>query len=45
MEKKKYTYDLTFEEEHQGLADVLIEKDILKACLARGCESLALWAK
>ena len=39
------TNDLTFEEEHQGLADVLIEKGILKACLARGCEGLALWAK
>lgn len=38
------TNDLTFAEEHQGLADVMIEKDILKACLDRGCESMALWA-
>lgn len=39
------TNDCDFCEEHQGLADVLIEKEILKACLERGCGSLALWAK
>lgn len=39
------TNDCDFCEEHQGLADVLIEKEILKACLKRGCGSLALWAR
>lgn len=32
-----------FTEEHQGLADVLIEKEILKECLSRGCAAMALW--
>jgi len=37
------TGDLSFSEEHQGLADVLIEKEILKACLALGAVRCALW--
>ena len=32
-----------FEEEHKGLADVLIEKEILVACRKRGIENGALW--
>lgn len=32
-----------FEEEHQGLDDVLIEKEILMECLRRGIEDGALW--
>lgn len=37
------TNDLEFVEEHQGLADVLIEKEILKYCLANGVVNGALW--
>ena len=37
------TGDLEFVEEHTGLEDVLIEKDILAYCLARGLESGKLW--
>ena len=37
------TGDTTFTEEHQGLADVLIEKDILKACRERGVQGGKLW--
>lgn len=32
-----------FEEEHKGLDDVLIEKDILLACLAEGVSDGRLW--
>lgn len=37
------TGDLGFIEEHTGLEDVLIEKDILAYCLANGVESGKLW--
>ena len=37
------TGNTTFTEEHQGLADVLIEKDILKACRERGVTGGELW--
>ena len=37
------TGDLEFVEEHTGLEDVLIEKDILAYCLAQGLESGKLW--
>jgi DNA polymerase III epsilon subunit-like protein len=37
------TGDLDFIEEHTGLEDVLIEKDILAYCLAQGLESGKLW--
>lgn len=37
--------DEKFEEVHKGLDDVLIEKEILLACLARGCEMLSPWAR
>jgi hypothetical protein len=40
---KYFTNDLDFVEEHQGLADVLIEKDILLKCLAEGIEICPLW--
>lgn len=36
--------DNNFEEEHKGLDDVKIEKDILCECLRRGCRNGALWA-
>lgn len=35
--------DNEFVEEHTGLADVLIEKEILRACLERGVESGKMW--
>lgn len=38
------TGDHSFNEVHQGLADVLIEKDILKACHERGIIDGAMWA-
>lgn len=34
-----------FEESHTGLEDVLIEKEILVACRARGVENGALWER
>lgn len=37
------TGDLDFIEEHTGLEDVLIEKDILAYCLANGVETGKLW--
>ena len=37
------TGDVNFTEEHQGLADVLIEKEILKACRERGVTGGELW--
>lgn len=37
------TGNLDFIEEHTGLEDVLIEKDILAYCLANGVESGKLW--
>lgn len=37
------TGNLDFVEEHTGLEDVLIEKDILAYCLAQGLESGKLW--
>lgn len=37
------TGNLDFVEEHTGLEDVLIEKDILVYCLAHGVESGKLW--
>jgi DNA polymerase III epsilon subunit-like protein len=37
------TANLDFVEEHTGLEDVLIEKDILAYCLANGVENGALW--
>lgn len=37
------TGNLEFVEEHTGLEDVLIEKDILVYCLAHGVESGKLW--
>lgn len=37
------TGNLGFVEEHTGLEDVLIEKDILAYCLAHGIESGKLW--
>ena len=37
------TGNLDFVEEHTGLEDVLIEKDILAYCLANGVEDGALW--
>ena len=37
------TGNLDFVEEHTGLEDVLIEKDILAYCLANGVESGKLW--
>ena len=37
------TGDLEFVEEHTGLEDVLIEKDILAYCIANGVEDGALW--
>ena len=37
------TGDLDFVEEHTGLEDVLIEKDILAFCLANGVTNGALW--
>lgn len=39
------TQDIDFIESHTGLEDVLIEKEIFKACLERGCtvESGYLW--
>lgn len=35
--------DNEFEEEHTGLADVMIEKEILRECLRRGVESGKMW--
>lgn len=40
---KFLTGNLDFVEEHTGLEDVLIEKDILAYCLAQGLESGKLW--
>ena len=37
------TGNLDFVEEHTGLEDVLIEKDILAFCLSKGLESGKLW--
>ena len=37
------TNDVNFVEEHKGLEDVLIEKEILFECLRRGCECGRLW--
>ena len=37
------TGDLDFVEDHTGLEDVLIEKDILAYCLANGVETGKLW--
>lgn len=37
------TGDTEFIEAHQGLADVLIEKEILKACIAQGVNNGKLW--
>lgn len=37
------TGNLDFIEAHRGLDDVLIEKEILKACLERGATNAALW--
>lgn len=37
------TNDLTFNEVHQGIDDVMIEKEILKECLKRGVTEGALW--
>jgi hypothetical protein len=37
------TGNLDFVEEHTGLEDVLIEKDILAFCLANGVTNGALW--
>lgn len=37
------TGDTNFTEAHQGLADVLIEKEILKACRERGVTGGELW--
>ena len=37
------TGNLDFVEEHTGLEDVLIEKDILAYCLANGVVDGALW--
>lgn len=50
--RKKYTAEILyrfisgdneFEEEHTGLADVMIEKEILCECLRRGVESGKMW--
>ncbi len=35
--------DLTFEESHTGLEDVLIEKEIFAECIKRGIEKGKLW--
>ena len=37
------TNDIEFEEEHTGLADCLIEKEILAYCIANGITNGALW--
>lgn len=37
--------DEEFEEVHKGLDDVLIEKEILLACLARGCAMMSPWTR
>ena len=37
------TGDLDFIEEHTGLEDVLIEKEILAYCLSKGLETGKLW--
>ena len=37
------TGNLDFVEEHTGLEDVMIEKDILAYCLANGVETGKLW--
>ena len=50
--RKRYTAEILyrfisgdneFEEEHTGLADVMIEKEILCECLRRGVESGKMW--
>lgn len=40
---KYLTNNIDFVEEHKGLEDVLIEKEILFECLRRGCECGRLW--
>ena len=35
--------DLNFEEEHTGLADVMIEKEIFAECMRRGVTNGKLW--
>ena len=35
--------DVSFEEVHKGIDDVLIEKEILKYCVTHGVENGALW--
>ena len=39
------TQDVTFEEEHKGLDDVLIEKEILLECRRRGVHEGSLWTE